>query len=189
VTRYASHPRLLVIPIILILLSGCATREDFNRSFIERYVQDDVYRNELKGFSMVWPDSEIWQFRNYPEYDLSFDHIDGRSQFLVLGVNGLIRREFPDDFHQWILDRLQARNITPLAHEEITHDPVEKFRIITECEFLLRFGESFGIRRTTDTLLLKKGSHWVAVICICPPENYPDKKPLFEAVFDNIAMM
>jgi len=189
VIRKISHPMLYVTPIILILLFGCATREDFKRSFIERYVRNNVYTNELKGFRMDWPDEEIWRFRNYPEYDLSFDHIDGRSQILILGVNGLIRRDFPDGFHEWIMDRLQARNISVLVHDTLTRESSDAFRIRTNCDFMLTFGESFGIQRTTDTLLLRKDRHWVAVICICPPESYPDKQQLFESVFESIRLL
>ncbi|MCD4653345.1 hypothetical protein K8T06_05365 [bacterium] len=173
-----------------ILLSiGCATREDFNRSFIERFVQNDVYTNELKGFTMQWPDEDVWTFRNYPEFDLSFDHIDGRSQFLVLGVTRLLRQEFPDGFDEWLMDRLQAQNIQRLSQEDLSTDDTEKFRIITDCEFTLNFGESFGIQRKTDSLLLKHGRNWIAIIFICPRENYDAKVPLFEEIFKSVTML
>ncbi len=96
------------------------------------------YTNSIKGFSLHWPDQEIWRFKNSPEFDLSFDHIDGRSQVLVIGVNKLIRRDFPEGFHQWFMDRLQARNVHQISRIENTEGDVEKFRIITECEFAIQ---------------------------------------------------
>jgi len=173
----------------IFLFAGCATREDFNRSFIERYVDEGIYTNELKGISLTWPDEDVWTFRNYPEFDLSFDHIDGRSQVLVLGVSGLIRKNFPEGFNEWIMDRLQAQDINRISKEDVSSDGIEKVRIIAECEFNLDFGESFGIQRKTDTLLMKRNRNWFAIVCICPRENYDEKAPLFEEIFKKATML
>ncbi|MBN1296181.1 hypothetical protein JXA80_05325 [bacterium] len=188
--RSSCHPAPYVSAIILITtLFGCATRDDFKRTFIERYVQEGVYTNEIKGFRLNWPDSASWLFRNYPEFDLSFDHVDGRSQILVTGVNNLIRRDFPDGFHDWMFDRLQAHSVTRLTIDDLTADGVEKFRIVSDCRFSMRFGESFGVQRRTDVLLLRKDRHWVAVVCICPPDHYEEKRDAFEAVFDSVDIL
>ena len=178
-----------VILIIMIFLSGCATREDFRQSFIARYVRDGVYTNAIKGFSLQWPEKETWIFRNYPEFDLSFDHIDGRSQVLVIGVNRLIRKDFPDGFHQWIMDRLQVHSIEQVSHETLTGEDLEKFRIITRCQFSISGAGSLGIHRQTDALLMQKGNRWVAVMCICPVEYYEQREPLFQKFFSQISML
>ncbi|MBN1878499.1 hypothetical protein JW823_00130 [bacterium] len=178
-----------VIFIIMILLSGCATREDFRQSFIARYVKDGIYTNRIKGFRLDWPDKSNWIFRDYPEFDLSFDHVDGRSQIFVIGVNNLIRRDFPDGFHQWILDRLQARNVNQITHTDLTEGDVKRFRIITQCEFAIHRVQSLGIRRKTDAMLLQRGKHWVALIGICPVDDYQQKRTLFEQFFEKISMI
>jgi hypothetical protein len=183
------HIQQPIILIILIFVLGCATRDDFRQSFIARHVKDGEYANQLKGFRLKWPDSDIWMFRDYPEFDLSFDHIDGRSQILVIGVNGLIRREFPDGFHDWIMDRLNARNIQQITHEDLTHDDIDKFRIITECEFVIKSGQKLGVHRVTDTMFFRRNKHWVAMMCICPVNNYEQRKPLFDEFFANISML
>ena len=183
------HVKKPIIMIILILSFGCATREDFRQSFIARYVKEGEYTNRVKGFSLKWPDADKWVFRNYPEFDLSFDHMDGRSQILIVGVNGLIRRKFPDGFNQWIMDRLQARSIKQISREDITREEVNKFRIVSQSEFAIKRARSLGVHRTTDALFLKRNNHWVVVMCICPVESYEQKKPLFEAVFDSISML
>ena len=175
--------------IILIFLSACATREEFNRSFVERYVRDGLYTNDLKGFSFEWPEDKFWKFQNYPEFDLSFDHIDGRSQFVIVGVNGLIRRGFPGGFEEWLMDRLGARDVTRISQEDISAAGVVKYRIVADCEFRLKFGESFGVQRKVDMLLMKKDNHWVAMICICPRENYDDRIKQFGQLQTRLEMI
>ncbi len=176
--------------IILIFCLGCATREDFQRSFIARHVVDGVYTNRVKGFELIWPESDAWIFRDYPEFDLSFDHADGRSQVLIIGVNQLVRRDFPDGFHQWIMDRLRAINSEHVSHHTLTNNgQTEKFRIITRSEFAVERGHSLRVHRKTDTLLLKRNRNWVAVVTICPVDYYEQKKQEFELFFDSINML
>lgn len=178
-----------ILLIIMIFSVSCATREDFNRHFIERYVDNGVYTHDLKQFSVGWPDDTIWQFQNHPEFDISFDHIDGRSQLLVMGVNGLLRQSFPEGFERWILDRIRAELISNVANTDLSTENVQKFRIVSECKFQLKFGESFGVQRQLDMLLCKKDNHWVGVIGICPVEDYPDKKALFDGFFSSVTML
>lgn len=187
VTTHILKPALFII---LILCLGCATREDFRRSFIARHVKEGVYTNHVKGFKLVWPESEAWIFRNYPEFDLSFDHVDGRSQVLIIGVNRLIRREFPDGFHQWIMERLHATQSSQLSRSGIpSGENQQAYRITAEAEFDIGSGHSIGINRITDTLFLQKNRRWVAVMCISPVDFYDAKKPDFEAFFDSISML
>jgi hypothetical protein len=176
--------------IILIFCSGCATREDFQRSFIARHVEDGVYTDQIKGFELKWPESDGWIFRDYAEFDLSFDHTDGRSQVLIIGVNQLVRRDFPDGFHHWIMDRLRAIDIENVSHTTLNNNyDIEMFRIVTRSAFAIERGQALRVYRKTDTLLMKKNKKWVAVIAICPVEYYDEKIQEFEVFFDNLKML
>lgn len=183
------HLKTPIILIILIFVSGCATREDFRRSFIAKHVKEGVYTNHVKGFKLIWPQNESWVFRDYPEFDLSFNHVDGRSQILIIGVNRLIRRDFPDGFHQWMLDRLHAIESNQIERIDMPTDNVQKVRITAETEFDIGLGHSIGIFRITDTLFIRQNRQWVAMMGICPREYYDEKKPDFEVFFDSISML
>lgn len=184
------HLKTLITLIIPIFVFGCATREDFQRSFIARHVREGVYTNHIKGFKLIWPESDAWVFRDYPEFDLSFNHVDGRSQVLIIGVNRLLRREFPDGFHRWILDRLHVIESEQISRADIPAQVgVQKVRIVTETEFDVGKGQSMGIFRITDTLFIRQNRQWVAVMGICPRDYYEEKKSDFEVFFNSISML
>jgi len=178
------------IMIIFILMSyGCATEKDIRDRNTNRYVTDGVYNNVLKGFSLDWPSKYKWEFKNYPEFDLCFNHTNGRSQIFITSVKSLIRRDFPDAFVDWILERLQVKNKNIISRNKLNSEYDEKFRIITKGQFLVLPAEQYGVDRKVAATVIREGSLWLAAVYLAPEKFFETYLSEADSIFESIEII
>ena len=179
----------VILVIGMIVWAGCATNRELETRSLNRFIEDGYYKNTLKGYTLKWPPNHIWKYQNYPEFDLSFDHVDGKCQVFIIGLRGLIRRDFPEGFQEWLLDRLQARDITYDLHDEISTDNREEFRIVLNCRFLIKPREAFGVERRVAMRLFRSEPFWLAFIFIAPKEDFSTYLPDAEDLVQNLTFI
>ncbi|MBN1356088.1 hypothetical protein JXA40_07440 [bacterium] len=170
----------------VVWLSGCATEKELQERSVNRFVKDDVYRNTLKGYAFTWPSKTAWRYQSFPEFDVCFNHVDGLSQVFVTGVRGLIRREYPDGFVDWILDRLQARDISVVSRNLLTDGPDEMFQIFLDCRFTILSGQQYGVERKVAVTGWRRGSTWLAAIYLAPEKHFSTYQPAAWKIVDSI---
>ena len=178
-----------MVAIICTAFCHCATDKELQERAISRYVKDDVYRNKLKGFQMNWPSRRIWNYQNYPEFDLTFDHFEGRAQMFVIGIKPLVRRSFPDGFVEWLLDRLQAKEYKVTTQEEISHDPVQQIQINLAAKFSVLPRENFGVDRLVSIFVFNNNDRWIGVIYLAPKDSFETYLPNVKTVVDSISFL
>ena len=173
---------------ISVFMMGCVTESEIQAGSVNRFVEDGVYRNFMKGYSLDWPD-RTWRYKNYPEFDLTFEHNDGKAQIFIIGVSGLVRRDYPDGFVDWILNRLQASKINITTHQDVTVDSIESFRIKLDCTFMLLSRDRFGVDRKVIIHTMRQGNKWVAAVFVSPPEDFDLYLPAGETVIASLHMI
>jgi hypothetical protein len=180
-----------VIAGISLLLYGCASEKELVDRSMGRYLSDGMYVNKLKGYQFKWPPRNIWKSRNSPEFDASFDHVDGYSQVLVLGVRGLIRKDFPDGFLEWLLDRLGAIKPRELSREKRPDDGsgVDVYRITMDCRFTVVASADWGVKRRVIFQLMRKKPYWVAVMYIAPVDSFEQYMSDAELILDSLTFI
>ncbi len=186
------HPSILknlVIFSILCAFSHCATESELENKALNRYVKDGVYRNILAGIEMKWPDASIWKYKNYPEFDMSFDHVDGNSQFFMIGVRELVRKTFPDGFVEWMLERLGAEDINYISRNHTTQNGVEKFQITLDCKFLIFPREQYGVSRRVSIFAMQHQKRWIGIVYISPDTTFQDYIPEMEKIVNSITFI
>jgi hypothetical protein len=184
--KRAVKREVFILVIFLICIAGCATERDIRDRSVNRYVQNNVYSNTLKGYSFNWPPSQLWNYQDYPEADISFDHVDGRSQLFIIGVRGLIRRDYPEGFITWVLDRLQAKNVNVISRKSITDQPNDMFQTILNCKFKILSGEAFGVERKVMIYTWQNESLWLAAVYLAPEKFFSTYQSSAEKIIDSI---
>jgi hypothetical protein len=175
--------------LIGLLISGCATESELQKRPVNRYLNDGAYTNPIKQFALPWPSNQIWKFENYPEVDLCFNHLDGHAQLFIISARGLLRREFPGGFADWILDRLQAQEIKKISQQELTKEPVEKFQILLDCSFKVYPGESFGISRRVSITAMRQQSKWLACVYLAPEKYFKKYLDEVQTIIDSVRIL
>ncbi len=153
-------------------LSGCVTESELVRGSIGRYVEGDKYRNPLKHYQLKLPPEQIWKFKNYPEFDLTFNRFDGYAQLFVVGTRKLIRRDFPEGFQTWIMNRLKTSDISIESRNLITEDDYREFHIYLDAKFMILPRDKFGVNRKVALFLFEKENHWVGIAYVAPQEYF-----------------
>lgn len=151
---------------------SCATEKDIKDRTLNRFVKDDVYSNPLIGYSFKLPNPAVWKHINNPEFDMSFNHIEGTAQLFITGIHGLVRRDFPDGFVDWLLNRLQARDITIVSRQTINSQNDAEFQINIKCKFSILPRYNFGVDRSVVVFTQKKSETWVAAVYLAPDVSF-----------------
>ncbi len=173
----------------IVFLAGCATESELQEQSLNRYVKDGVYSNSLKRFSMTWPSKSIWKNELYPEFDLSFNHLDGNAQIFVISVHGLVRKTFPDGFTDWIMQRLQARNVKIISRKNISQEPDERWYFEMDANFQILSNENFGVDRRISITVFRKKSRWIAGIYLAPVKSFDVYKDAAGQIINSIKII
>ncbi len=179
----------LIAGFLVLSFSHCATDKEIETRSLNRFVSEGLYRNTVKGFSMKWPNDNFWKYNDTPEFDLGFDHINGKSQFFIVGVRGLIRRDFPQGFADWILEHLEARDIEFTGQEELEVDNGEFHKIFLKCTFMILPRDQFGVKRRACVYAMANEPFWVGVIYISPEDAFEVYLPNVDKIVETISFI
>jgi hypothetical protein len=182
------RPLVLFGLFVILLMTSCVTEKEITSAPLNRYVKEGVYRNNLKGYEFKWPSAAEWKYMNYPEFDASFNHVEGSAQVFIIGINQLVRKDFPEGFVDWIMERMQAQTVKITSNEKITSGSLDGFQIALDCQFTVLTHENFGVDRKVLVYAFRNGKKWVACIYLAPEDSFEKFQADVKPIVDNISI-